>query len=78
MWLHCTKNMVCYLDIFCSRRLTRPGDVVRVDPNELSFNRVETYKEIYGYSGRDRPPFRKPGGPEKKNESVGMATVRDP
>ncbi|RDW91761.1 hypothetical protein BP5796_01155 [Coleophoma crateriformis] len=54
------------------------GDVVRVAPNELSFNRFETYKEIYGHPGRDRAPFLKAGGPDKPNETVGIATTRNP
>ncbi|RSL38137.1 hypothetical protein CEP54_016430 [Fusarium duplospermum] len=35
------------------------GDMVRVAPNELSFNTPRAYKDIYGHAVGDKKPFLK-------------------
>ncbi|KAL5403457.1 hypothetical protein PMIN06_009756 [Paraphaeosphaeria minitans] len=53
------------------------GDVVRTGPNELSFASAESWKDIYGHTGKGRSTFIKSNFYDSQGKQPSVITSRD-
>ncbi|EPS29067.1 hypothetical protein PDE_04015 [Penicillium oxalicum 114-2] len=56
----------------------RYGEVVRIAPNELSFNTAQSFNEIYGHTTKDHKPFIKGTFYEHYQPEPGIVAERNP